>query len=361
MKRNFLLTYMINNQQKALILCNETSGAERIIRYFYFCEFVWKFSEVKISDKFDENYSKLIIIDRNFIKNFEIKNNYKNFKFLICLWNGMFDFEQEEIQLFAKQLENLKIEFNFFLIGYNPNYEKNNIFLYPGNEILKNDKVIIKSKLKYKIMYKYSNIYYLIRSFKHPFKFFINIFQKKIIFVGGGLLTDNYINKLMRSNYHNKVNKVLKRFFIFSKKSNLKDNLLFIKELINTEEFSNLMSHEKLFLIHRIYRHILFSLLNEFKNFKFYLREYKLGIVRSDLFRKNYFLDLGSTVGLGLYDRTIQLYKHHKNKTIKLEFFNKDLNYEESIVKFEKKAKSLYFYKDKNISAEKLKTLVLND
>ena len=90
-KDNFDLISTKKNltQQKALILRNETSGAEIIIRYFYFCKFVWKFSEVKISDKFDQNYSKLMIIDRNFIKNFEIKNNYKDFKFfnLSLEWN----------------------------------------------------------------------------------------------------------------------------------------------------------------------------------------------------------------------------------------------------------------------------------
>ena len=74
---------------------------------------------------------------------------------------------------------------------------------------------------------------------------------------------------------------------------------------------------KKLFLIHRIYRHILF-LFKWFKNFKFYLENINWEL--SDRFiRKNYFR-FGSTVGLGLYDRTIQLYKHHKGETIKLIF-----------------------------------------
>ena len=107
-------------------------------------------------------------------------------------------------------------------------------------------------------------------------------------------------------------------------------------------------------LLHRMFRHVFFSSMVKFKNFQFYLREYKIGLVRSSLYKNNYYLDLGSSAGFGIYDRSLQLFKHYKNKNINIEFFSKDLDFEKSLIKLESIINKLENTSNKNISANNL-------
>ena len=147
-------------------------------------------------------------------------------------------------------------------------------------------------------------------------------FQKKVIFVGGGILNDEYILKSFKSNNKEDANSVMIDFFADFKKKGIKDSIKFIENLVLSNKFLLFSPTRRFYLLHRIFRHILFSSLVKYKNFNFYLREYKIGLVRSSLYKRNCYLDLGSSAGFGFYDRTLQLHRHYPNNTINLNFFD---------------------------------------
>ncbi|MDB9739256.1 hypothetical protein OAB10_03040, partial [Candidatus Pelagibacter sp.] len=128
--------------------------------------------------------------------------------------------------------------------------------------------------------------------------------------------------------------------------------------LVLSNKFLLFSPTRRFYLLHRIFRHILFSSLVKYKNFNFYLREYKIGLVRSSLYKRNYYLDLGSSAGFGFYDRTLQLHRHYPNNTINLNFFDNELNFISSIKKLIILIDKLEDNPNKNISASDLKKML---
>jgi len=345
---------MIDSETKALIICDEQYGSARIIRFFYFCKHVWNFKLVKITNKFEENFSKLVLIDRKAINNFHVSEIHKDYKFIICLWNGVFDYEKEDVQAFLKTLQKNNIRYKCFLpVGISKHKQYQDIF-FPEKLIFNKDVKFI-AKLKYKFMFENSNIYYLLRSYRYPKIFFKNLFQKKIIFVGGGILSDEYISKSFKSNNNEDANSVMIDFFTYFKKKGIKDSIEFIENLVSSNKFLLFSPTRRFYLLHRIFRHILFSSLIKYKNFNFYLREYKIGLIRSSIYKKNFYLDLGSSAGFGFYDRTLQHHRHYPDNTINLNFFNNELNFITSIEKLVTLINKLEDNPNKNISALDLK------
>ena len=154
---------MIDSETKALVICDEEYGSARIIRFFYFCKHVWNFKLVKITNKFEENFSKLILIDRKAIDNFRVSEIHKNYKFIICLWNGVFDYENEDVKIFLKTLQENQITYKCFLpVGISKHQQYQDVFFPEKLSFNKDVKFI--AKLKYKFMFKNPNIYYLLNS-----------------------------------------------------------------------------------------------------------------------------------------------------------------------------------------------------
>lgn len=330
-------------------------GNYRVYRYLYYCRYAWKFSEVTISDKFEKNNSNILIIDRNSVKNIRVSNSLKKYKIFICLWNGIFDQKREEIVNFEKKLLKLKIDYNIFLVGYNEDYLKNKKFYFIEDKIFENKSVKIYCKFKYRFIFYYPNLFHLIKIFFN-FKKFIQYFfcYSKIIFIGGGILDEDELKKNFRNKSSFKENRIIKRFFDQSKKVDLDELSDYFKNVINSSNFKNLKYHQKIFLFQRLSRHIFLSNLKSYKNFFFIKRDFNLGLLNSRIFFQHYFLDFGSSVGFGLYDRSFLLYRNHRNKTLKIDFIKKQKNFKEIFKKFDKLNNKVKNYKDKNLSALKL-------
>ena len=340
-------------KKKVSVVCSDQFGAERIIRFFYFSKFVWDYNEIKICNEIDMNFSKTILIDRKSIENLKITEDHREFKFIICLWNGFFDYQNVEVRAFLYKLKNLKINYKCFLPVLLDEHRKLDDIIYPEKIILNNDIKFISNK-KYQFMFNYPNLFYFLRFYKNPKVFFKNLLESKIVFVGGGILNEKSVSKFLDSNIEDNAKKIIYEFYNFSKSNGIKNIFIYLKNLIESELFLSLSTTRRFYLLHRMFRHILFSSMVKFKNFQFYLREYKIGLVRSSLYKNNYYLDLGSSAGFGIYDRSLQLFKHYKNKNINIEFFSKDLDFEKSLRKLESIINKLENISNKNISAYNL-------
>ena len=64
-------------------------GNYRVYRYIYYCKFAWQFKEIKIRDKFENDNSDVLIIDRGSVSDIKVSDDLKKYKIFICLWNGI--------------------------------------------------------------------------------------------------------------------------------------------------------------------------------------------------------------------------------------------------------------------------------
>ncbi len=127
----------MKNFSNVSIVCKGTLT----LRYIYYCDFVWKFKNVKISNHLDYDFAKTIIVDRNSLDKIKISDKLKNYKIIICLWNGMFDFEEKRIKDQLKKIENKKIKVNFFLVGFMDEYQKNKNLLFSKKNFEKKERL----------------------------------------------------------------------------------------------------------------------------------------------------------------------------------------------------------------------------
>lgn len=349
----------LNFRDKVQIVCPFNSGTFKILRYIYYSKYAWKFTEVKIVNKFEEDNFKILLIDRNSLDSFEISKNLKKYKIFICLWNGVLDLYDRKVTSFEDKLKKLKIKYNFFIVGYNKNYIKNKKFYFISDKLEENTYVKIKCNYKYKFNFFFPNIYYFLKITQNLSNFIKYFFGKpKLIFVGGGILNDDYVkNKFSKKKEEQYL--IIDQFYRYFKNNGLERSNKYFKKLLISKKFKNLQDHWKLYVFQRISRHILLSNLNEFKNFKFILREFNLGLLNSTIFSKHFFLDFGSSAGFGLYDRSMILFKNHRLKTVNVDFFKKKLNFTRSFRKFEKLNNKVHNYKAKSIEAKHLINLMM--
>ena len=350
----------LNFRDKAQIVCPFNSGTFRILRYIYYCKYAWKFTEVKIVNKFEEDNFNILLIDKNSLHSFEISKNLKKYKIFICLWNGVLDLNDKRLVAFTEKLKKYNIKYNFFVVGYNKNYIRNKKFYFIDDKLQENTYVKIKCKYKYKLNFFFPNIYYFLKITQNLSDFIKYFFAKpKLIFVGGGILNDNYVKKEFSSKKNKEQYLIIDQFYNYYKNNSLKLSTKYFKKILRLKKFTKLQDHWKLYVFQRISRHILLTNLNKFQNFKFILREFNLGLLNSTIFFKHYFLDFGSSAGFGLYDRSMILFKNHRKRTVNIDFFKKKLNFTNSFRKFEKINNKILNYKHKSIEAKYLINLIL--
>ena len=217
----------------------------------------------------------------------------------------------------------------------------------------------IECDIKYKLIYKFSNIYYLIRAIKSLVTFFNYYFNKKIIFIGGGILTKEIMSNLKRD-HTNDLYKVIKKFYdIFYLKKEYLKGLKYFTNLINSNKFKKFEKFKQLYIFQTISRCLLLHNLIKFNNFSYFSREYRMGLMRCSIYNKNTFLDLGSKCGLEhVYDRSLLLYKNHKYNSIKIDFFQGKTNFKKALKKFIFLNKRLEYYSTKNSSLNDLKKIL---
>ena len=345
----------MKNFSNVSIVCKGTLT----LRYIYYCDFVWKFKNVKISNHLDYDFAKTIIVDRNSLDKIKISDKLKNYKIIICLWNGMFDFEEKRIKDQLKKIENKKIKVNFFLVGFMDEYQKNKNLLFSKKILKKKRDYKIECDIKYKLIYKFSNFYYLVRAIKSPLTFLNYYFSKKVIFIGGGILTKEIMNNLKRD-HTNDLYQVIKKFYdIFYFKKKYLKGLEYFTNLIYSKKFKRFDKFKQLYIFQTISRCILLYNLTKFSNFSYFSREYRMGLMRCSIYNKNTFLDLGSKCGLEhVYDRSLLLYKDHKYNSIKIDLFRGKTNFKKAIKKFIFLNRKLEYHSTKNSSLNDLKKIL---
>tara|TARA_B100000886_G_scaffold336989_1_gene296822 strand:- start:484 stop:1548 length:1065 start_codon:yes stop_codon:yes gene_type:complete len=348
----------LNFRDKVQIVCPFNFGTFKVLRYIYYSKYAWRFTEVKIVNKYEEDNFNTLLIDRNSLDNFEISKSLKKYKIFICLWNGVLDLYDSKVTSFEEKLKKLKIKYNFFIVGYNKKYIRNKKFYFINDKLEENTYVKIKCNYKYKFNFFFPNIYYLLKIYQNFSNFKKYFFGKpKLIFVGGGILNDEYVkNKFSKKKEEQYL--VIDQFYSYFKNNGLDRSNKYFKKLLTSKKFKNLPDHWKLYVFQRISRHILLSNLDGFENFKFILREFNLGLLNSTIFSKHFFLDFGSSAGFGLYDRSMILFKNHRLRTVNVDFFKKKLNFIKSFKKFEKLNNKILNCGDKSIEAKYLINLM---
>ncbi len=351
----------LNHNGSVQIISPFNLGNYRVYRYIYYCKFAWKFKKIKIKDKFENDNSDVLIIDRESVNNFVVSDNLKKYKIFICLWNGVFDKRKKIIIDFEKKLKAHKIEYNFFLVGYNSDYlyDEKNYFI--SDKITANKDFTLDCPLKYKIIFFFPNIFFLLKNIfnlKNFFKFFF--ISQKVFFVGGGILSPFMLRKNFSGDENFEENLIIKNFYYEHEKKNSKTMLINLKKFILSKKFVNLSYHQKIFIFQRISRHIFLSKLNKFEHFIHMNREFNIGLLNSTLFSKHYFLDFGSSVGYGLYDRSFILYKNHRQKTIKIDFIRNQKNFIKSYRRLSNLILKIDNFKKKNTSASKIVKIIAN-
>ena len=245
-------------KKKASVVCSDQFGAERIIRFFYFSKFVWDYNEIKISSEIDMDFSNTILIDRKSIETLKISEDHRALKFIVCLWNGYFDYQNAEVRRFLSKLKSLKIDYKCFLPVLLDEHKKFEDIIYPEKLIINNNIKFISNK-KYQLMFNYPNIYYFLRFYKNPKRFYENIFKSKIVFVGGGILNEKYVLKFLKSGVEENAKIIIKEFYNFSQSNSLKNIFMYLEDLIKSQLFLSLLKTRRLYVMHRIFRHVFFQ------------------------------------------------------------------------------------------------------
>lgn len=334
-------------------------GLYRVYRYIYYCKYAWNFKKIKIRNKFENDNSDILLIDRESIGEFKVSIKLKKYKIFICLWNGIFDKKKKNVINFENKLKNLGIEYNFFLVGYNNTYIKNKSYYFIQDKIKINKSYKLDCPLKFKFVFYFPNIFFIIKNIFNLKQFLKLLFiSKKVFFIGGGILNPYILNKNFSSNVNYKENKIINDFYNSFNKTNKDKMLGQFKKYIFSNKFNKLLYHQKIFIFQRLSRHIFLSKLNKFKNFIHMNREFNLGLLNSTLFSRHYFLDFGSSVGFGLYDRSFILYKNHQYRAIKIDFIKNQNNFIKSFNNLNELIIKIDNFNDNNISSSKIIELI---
>ena len=334
-------------------------GNYRVYRYIYYCKFAWQFKEIKIRDKFENDNSDVLIIDRESVSDIKVSDDLKKYKIFICLWNGIFDKRKKKIIDFEKKLKICKIEYNFFLVGYNSDYLKEEKNYFISDKIKTNKLFKIDCPLKYKIIFFFPNVFFLLKNIFNLKSFLKFCFiSQKVFFIGGGILSPFMLSKNFSGDENYEENSIINDFYYLNKEKNSEEMLEHFKKFILSKKFDKLLYHQKIFIFQRISRHIFLSKLNKFVNFKHMDREFNIGLLNSTLFSKHYFIDFGSSVGFGLYDRSFILYKNHRYKTIKIDFIRNQNNFIKSYNRLNDLIFKIDNFRNKNITAAKIAELI---
>ena len=316
------------------------SPDNRIYEYLLFCDFVFKKKTIfftKDLNKLDINNST-IFLDVKYLKKFnkyQFKNN--NFEIYIFLWNSNIDYLnfENEINLIKKKFINLKI---IFLSNFN--IQKNKYLLlddFPLSKsgYLKNIKGISylkKIKYKYPLIFSiYNFIKYLPRS--------LNFLNERLVFVG---LADNedvyealsYIINSPKSIFRSDE---MKRYCqMILKEFKTQKSCFELSHLLKISDF-NMHVDEIYYILNLIIRNLLINYLKNFKVFSFKNKSNDaFELLKTNLYKKIIHLDVGSLSGnSNNYPRSILLHRFYKKKSIRINFFDPNVTYDNKILKIQ--------------------------
>ena len=348
-------------KKESFVICPEN----RIYDYILFCDFVFNQKKVFFSKNlniFDKKDIQ-IILDLKYLKKFyNYKFKFNSFEIIIFLWNSQIDYinNQKYIKLLKKKFKNLKlINLSKFSLEKNNFLSLDDFSLSETGTLNKIQGISYLKKIKYNYPIIFS-IYNFIKYIPRSLKFF----EDKLVFVGYGNNSDIYkalIHIVESPNSNNRSNQFKK--FCKSKINEFKNqNNIFNLNSLN--EISNLKIQidEKYYVSNLIIRNLI---LNYLKNFKVFYHKNNSNdafeLLKNNLYKRINHLDLGSMSGNAkIYPRSIVIHRFHKDRNIRLNFFNSKTIYDhenfknqvELIIKF---FNCLYEFKDYDCSVATIK------
>ena len=334
---------------------------KKILFYCYYAGYVLNIKQLTYFESFKNiDYNNIsIILQQDLIEEFiNYKFKEKNKKIFIFLSNGHADYLAYKDKI--SELKNLG--YNVSIITFENWFEYKDIHHYSLNNLSINKKntlkkiygVKFKTKLKFYIPF-FTSIYNAILRIKFALPLLI---FSKIVFVGRASwyeineTFDVYLkNKIINDDLHKKILNDLSQ-------NNQKE----LFELINNNDFQNLNFIYQYAIYNQIIRFLLISHLNKFKNFYHKTNKlFHLELLKTNIYKKIFHIDLGVQVGNSFSDRTIYLERFFHKKYLRLNLFDANINYNSGdnfknrLIKIENTLKIIYENKDFNLSFNEFK------
>ena len=321
---------MINifKNKKIKIIC----PPNRIDNYLAYCGHVFDIEKIKFYRNCEllNIYSEILFIDQKNLINDNLNDliNKRIKIIIILLWNSDRDYF-----LYKKKINFLKKHFKLKMISFS-NFSKNIYFPLNNFSIKKNSSlkkisgigILKRIKFNFPIIY---GIYNFIRYFNDAKNF---LFSKKLVFVGIGNKR-NAISQLQwvqNKNYSSYITNLCKLLIKDLKELSYKEYNIKFYKIFNSKKFQSIPISFKYFLTQISFRYLILSHLSKFKNFfQKNNSSYPLDLLRTNIYKNIYHLDLGSQSGnTKVYKKNIFLTKFFKKKYLDLNIFKNNENYQ---------------------------------
>ena len=344
-------------QETVYLRCRD----KKILYYCYYAGYAFDIKKLIIFKDFksidQDNIS--IIIQQEYIDeliNYKFKT--KNKKIYIIPNNGYYEY-----LVIKEKITKLKqLGYNISIITYEEwfeydvnHYSFNRLTISKKNTLKKIYGVSFKLKLRYYFPL-IQSIYNALVNIRFSLPLLL---RSKIVYVGRASYKetidalDNLLNKKIITNYiHEKILKNLDQY---------KQKELF--ELIDDNEFKNLNFIWQYYIYNIIIRFLIISHLSKFKNFYHKTDKlFNLQLLNTNIYKKIYHIDFGIKCGNSFVgDRTIFLERFFKKRYLRLNLFDKNINYNSGnyfknrLLKIDKFLKKMCENKNFNLSFHELK------
>ncbi len=298
----------LKNINEVNIICPK----KRIYQFYIYSRYLMNVKKINFSKK-NINCNFYLIDQENI--DFVKKNKNNKAKFIIFFWNGYFDYIK---YLNDKEIENDN-NISLIVIGNIGHINSPQLNLINLNN---NSKINGLSLFRY-LDLKFTFLSTVTKVLINPLFTIKNVCFNKLIFIGSGLIkpTSDFSHLLKN---HFALSEILKDYKLLI---NMSDKEQFFEKIYMNSKFKFLKNFEKYYFLQLIFRDIILSKLSKFKNFKLFENDKNLSIQRSFLFKKNFFLDLGSKVGSEKYYERAITYEIYKKKNLIINFFkNNNIN-----------------------------------
>ena len=345
--------YLRCRDKKILYYCHYAGYAFNIKNLIVFKDF-----------KFIDQDDISIIIQQEYLDEFiNYKFKTKNKKIYIIPNNGYYSYLtiKEKITKLKKMGYEVSVITYEEWFKYDVNhYSFNRLTISKKNTLKKIYGVNFKLKLRYYFPL-IQSIYNTLVNIRFSLPLLL---RSKIVYVGRASVKetieafDNLLKKKVITKHLKE--KILKNLDQSKKKE--------LFELIDDNEFKNLNFIWQYFIYNIIIRFLIISHLNKFKNFYHKTDKlFDLQLLNTNVYKKIFHIDFGIKCGNSFVgDRTIYLAQFFKKKYLRINLFDKNINYNSDnhfknrLLKIDNYLKMVYENKNFNLSYDELKKWLIN-
>lgn len=338
---------------------------KKILYYCYYAGYAFDIKKLIIFNDFKsvDQDDISILIQQEYIDEFiNYKFKTKNKKIYIIPNNGYYEY-----LVIKEKITKLKqMGFDVSVITYEEwfeydvnHYSFNRLTISKKNTLKKIHGISFKLKLRYyfPIIQSIYNALINIR-FSLPL-----LFKSKVVYVGRASLQETIeaIDSLLSKKV---ITKHLQEKILNNLDHNKQKELF---ELIDDKEFKNLNFIWQYYIYNIVIRFLIISHLNKFKNFYHKTDKlFDLQLLRSNVYKKIFHIDFGIKCGNSFVgDRTIYLERFFKKRYLRINLFDKDINYNSGnyfknrLLKIDNFLKMVYENKNFNLSFDELKNWLI--